>query len=63
MLVLVGAVGLGLAYWAWTRGARWTFLAGIVGFLPGSVTGMGVYRDTLRQLSDILVDMFGESQA
>ncbi|MDA7881443.1 hypothetical protein N9A94_03985 [Akkermansiaceae bacterium] len=59
MIVVFGAIAAGLAYWAWSRGARWSFAAAAIGFIPGSVVAMGIYRDTIRQLCDILREIPG----
>lgn len=59
MIVIVGAIASALAYWAWSRGARWSFAAAAIGFIPGSAHAMGVYRDTIKQLADILREIPG----
>ena len=59
MIGIIGGTAAALAYWAWSRGARWSFAATVIGFVPGSAHALGVYRVTIRRLAGILREIPG----
>ncbi len=45
LFVLIAVVVAGLAYWAWSRGARWAFGVGLPAAVPGVYGAVGSFRD------------------